>query len=290
MKPPAFDYARPASADEALGLLQEHGSDAKVLAGGQSLVPLMNFRLARPAVLIDINRLEELSYIREADGNLVLGALTRQSAVEDSALVAERCPLLLEATRWLGHRTIRNRGTVGGSVAHADPSAEYPTVLCALDGEVVVRGSSGERVVPAAELFQSICTTSLAPDELLTEVRVPTLPPRTGWAFVELSRRHGDFAQVGVAAMIRPGAGGQVDEVRLALAGVGETPLRCHQAEAALRGRQPDDQAVGDAAAACAAVADPQDDIHATAAYKKAMVEVFVARALRKALGRVRSA
>ena len=290
MKPPAFEYSRPVTVEETLGLLRQHGADAKVLAGGQSLVPLMNFRLAQPAHLIDVNALDELDYVRDEDGALRIGALTRQATVEDSTLVENRCPLLADATRLIGHRTVRNRGTVGGNVAHADPTGEYPTLLVALDGQVVARSSSGERVIPAAELFHTIFTTTLDADELLTEVRVPVLPDGTGWAYEELSLRHGDYAQVGVAATVRLDAAGRFEEVRLALAAVGEIPLRCRDAEATLTGRAADDAAIAEAGAGCAAVAEPQDDMHASATYKTAMVEVFVSRALRRAMDQARRA
>ncbi|MHC4548075.1 MAG: FAD binding domain-containing protein [Planctomycetota bacterium] len=286
MKPAAFDYCRPGTLQEALECLARHDPDAKILAGGQSLVPLMNFRLASPAVLVDVNGIEDLAYIREHEGHLAIGALTRHAEIESSPLVAGKCPLLAEATRLIGHRTIRNRATLGGSLAHADPSAEYPTVLTALDGEVVACGPGGERTIPAGELFVTVCTSSLAPNEILTEVRVPMLPPGTGWAFAELSRRHGDYAMVGVATTLALDAEGRCRDIRIALAGVGDTPLRCPDAESFLEGRPVDEASVDEAAARCAAPAEPEDDLHASAAYKKAMVEVYVRRALVRARAR----
>ena len=202
MKPPKFDYHAPASVDEALALLARYGGDAKILAGGQSLVPLLNFRLSRPAALIDLNRIPALAYIRAENGEVRFGAMTRQRTIEFSPVVAERVPLLTEATRWVGHLPIRSRGTIGGSIAHADPSAEYPAVLAALEGSVVARGPKGGRVVAAGELFQSYLTTSLAAEEILVEVRIPAMPVGAGSAFEELARRHGDFALVGIAAVI----------------------------------------------------------------------------------------
>lgn len=286
MKPSPFAYHRAASVDDAVVWLGRYGGDGKVLAGGQSLVPLMNFRLAAPAALIDINGVGALSYIRRTNGTLSIGALTRQSDIEDSGLVAEACPLLSQATRLIGHRTVRNRGTIGGSLAHADPVGEYPASLVALDGEVVTRGPDGERTIPARDLFLTVCTTSLGPCELVTEVRVPVLPPGTGSAFLEQSRRHGDYAIVGVAAAMTVDEDGTCRDARLALAGVGGTPLRCDHAEAALRGTRLDEPAIAAAARASAAAADPTDDLHATAQYRRAMVEVYVKRALRLARAR----
>jgi len=286
MKPVPFEYHRPDSIGEVLDLLDRHGPEAKILAGGQSLVPMMNYRLARPAHLVDINGLDELAYIRADDGHLAIGALTRQSDVEDSPEVARQCPLLVEATRLIAHRTIRHRGTVGGSVAHADPAAEYPAALLALDGEVVVRGSDGERTIAAEDLFVNPLTTSIRGDELLAEVRVPTVAPRTGVAFEEMVRRHGDYALVGVAASVSVDENGSCTRARIALTGVDATPVRCHQAESLLSGRVPDDAARREVAAACAADTDPPTDIHASSAYRKAMVEVFARRALEKAVDR----
>ena len=180
MKPAPFDYHAPADVDEALALLARYGGEAKLLAGGQSLMPLLNFRLARPAALVDLNRIPSLAYIREQEGHVALGAMTRQRAIEFSSVVARRLPLLTEATRLVGHLPIRSRGTIGGSIAHADPSAEYPAVLAALDGRVVARGPRGERVLSAAELFQTYLTTSLAADEILVEVRLPAMPEGAG--------------------------------------------------------------------------------------------------------------
>src|SRR5204863_6480341 len=197
MKPAKFEYHAPSTLDEAIALLVRYGGDAKLLAGGQSLVPLLNFRLARPAALVDLNRIASLAYIREQDGQVRFGAMTRQRTIEFSPVVAQRLPLLKEATRWVGHLPIRTRGTIGGSIAHADPSAEYPAVLAALDGEVVARGAKGERVLKPRDFFQTYLTTNLAADEILTEVRLPATPAGAGYAFEVFARRHGDFAIIG---------------------------------------------------------------------------------------------
>src|SRR2546430_3317706 len=201
MKPAKFDYHAPASVDEAVELLARYGGDAKVLAGGQSLVPLLNFRLARPAALVDVNRIAALSYVREVDGTVAFGAMTRQRTIEFSPVVASRLPLLREATRWVGHLPIRSRGTIGGSIAHADPSAEYPAVLTALGGEVEVQGPRGRRTVQAGDLFETYLTTTLAADELLVEVRLPAMPAGAGYAFEEVARPPADLPTVGIPAV-----------------------------------------------------------------------------------------
>ncbi|MDX1389985.1 MAG: FAD binding domain-containing protein, partial [Acidobacteriota bacterium] len=210
MKPAAFEYFRPATVDEAVELLGRYDPEVKILAGGQSLVPLMNYRLAQPRYLIDTNGIAGLSYIRANGNAIAIGAMTRHAMVEDSREIGRHCPLLTEAARCIGHRTIRNRATLGGSIAHADPSAEFPTVLSALDGEVTARGPGGDRAISARELFVTLFTTSIASNELLTEVRVPVLGPRTGWGWEELARRSGDYAIVGVGATLTvdDGAGG----------------------------------------------------------------------------------
>lgn len=283
MKPPRFDYHAPATVDEALALLGRYGGEAKVLAGGQSLMPLLNFRLSRPAALVDLNRIPALAYIQEMDGQVRLGAMTRQRAVEFSPVVARRLPLLAEATRWVGHLPIRTRGTIGGSIAHADPSAEYPCVLTALEGEVVVRGPKGQRVLKPAELFQTYLTTSLVPDEILVEVRLPVLPAGAGFAFEEFARRHGDFAIVGIAAVVVLD-GARCAKARLATAGAGPVPLRLRGAEEILEGQGLDDAAIQTAARRASELVEPDSDIHGSAEYRRHLTGVLTARALRRAV------
>jgi carbon-monoxide dehydrogenase medium subunit len=290
MKPAPFAYVAPTSVDEALALLAQHADEAKPLAGGQSLVPLMNFRLARPGVLVDLNRIPELQYIREHDGGLAIGAMTRQRAAERSALVRERCPLLAAALPLVGHPPIRNRGTVGGSLAHADPAAELPAVAAALDAELVVRGPSGERVARPDAFFLTYLTTTLEPTELLVEVRFPAWPAGAGWAFEELSRRHGDFAIVGVAAVLQLDSQGQVADARLAFIGAAPTPVRAHAAEAALRGQPATAETFRAAAERVVDALDPSDDVHASAAYRREVAKVLARRALVAAHERARPA
>jgi aerobic carbon-monoxide dehydrogenase medium subunit len=288
MKPAKFDYHAPATVDEAVELLARYGGDAKVLAGGQSLVPLLNFRLARPAALVDVNRIAALAYVREVNGTVAFGAMTRQRTIEFSPVVAARLPLLREATRWVGHLPIRSRGTIGGSIAHADPSAEYPAVLTALGGEVVVQGPRGRRTVKAADLFETYLTTTLAPEELVVEVRLPAMPPGSGYAFEEFARRHGDFAIVGIAAMlVRDGT--RCTSARLAAAGAGPVPIRLRAAEAILERDGLGDAAIEAAAARAAELVAPDSDIHASAEYRRHLTSVLTGRALRRALRSARA-
>jgi carbon-monoxide dehydrogenase medium subunit len=287
MKPPRFDYHAPHSLDEAVALLARYGGDAKVLAGGQSLMPMLNFRLARPAALVDLNRIPALAFVREDDGTVALGAMTRQRTIEFSADVARRLPLLVEATRWVGHLPIRSRGTIGGSLAHADPSAEYPAVLTALDGEVVAQGPRGRRTLRAAELFEGYLTTRLAADELLVEVRLPAMPAGAGWAFEEFARRHGDFAIVGVAAMVARD-GERCRLARLATAGTGPVPVRLRAAEEILEREGLGPAAIRATAARASELVEPDSDVHASAAYRRHLTGVLVGRALQRALERTR--
>ena len=288
MKPPSFRYVAPRSVDEAAEHLGQHGDEAKVLAGGQSLVPLMNLRLAAPGVLVDVNRIPELAYVRAWDGGVALGAVTRQYQLETDPLVAERAPLLKAAIGLVGHPVIRHRGTVGGSVAHGDPAAELPAALLALGAEVTATRAGGQqRTISADGLFADYLTTTLQPGELLTELRVPGLPPRSGTAFVELTRRHGDYAIVGAAAVVTLGEDGTVSAVRLALCGVGSTPIRATGVEQALVGRRPDEPTVREIAGLVAeAVTDPPSDIHGSGAYRRKMAVVFARRALESAARR----
>ena len=282
MKPAKFEYHAPSTLDEAIALLVRYGGEAKLLAGGQSLVPLLNFRLSRPAALVDVNRIPALAYIREDDGTVAFGAMTRQRTIEFSPLVARRLPLLLEATRWVGHLPIRSRGTIGGSIAHADPSAEYPAVLTALDGEVVVQGPKGRRTLKPGELFETYLTTSLAPDELLVEVRLPASPAGAGHAFEEFARRHGDFALVGIAAMlVRDGS--RCATARLASAGAGPVPVRLRAAEEILERDGLGDTAIAAAARRASELVEPDSDLHASADYRRHLVGVLTERALRRA-------
>ena len=287
MKPPRFEYLAPASLDEALAILAEHGDEAKVLAGGQSLVPLLSFRLVRPGYLVDLNEIPGLAYIRQDDGGVAIGALTRQRAVETSALVRERVPLLADAMPHIGHAQIRNRGTIGGSLAHADPAAELPAVVAALDGRLVVRSARGERVLSPEEFFVAYLTTSMDPRELLVEVRLPAAPPRTGTAFVEVSRRHGDFALVGVAASVTLDERGVCTRCAIALTGVGPTPVVAREAARQLVGTTLTPTALEEAGRRAAEGLSPDGDLHASSAYRTHVAGVLTRRALARARERV---
>ena len=286
MKPASFEYVRPASLTDALEVLHQHGDEAKVLAGGQSLVPMMNFRLARPAVLVDLNGLPELSYIRTAGAGLILGSMTRQRQIEKSSDVRNHSPLLAEATPLIGHLPIRTRGTIGGSLVHADPAAEYPVVMVAMEAEFTVARKGGTRRVMAADFFQTYLSTAIEPDEILTEIRVPGLPSGARGAFLEISRRHGDFALVAAAAAVEVDGSGRIVSSRIALGGVGPTPIRARRAEAMLAGQPPTAALLREAAATVMEQTDPPDDIHASAEYRREMSAVFTRRALTAALAK----
>lgn len=286
MKPPAFDYCGPKTLDEVLALLGRYGDDAKLLAGGQSLIPILNMRLAKPAVLIDLNAVAELGYIREEQGQLRIGALTRHVDVERSALVGKRQPLLAETVRHIGHLQIRNRGTIGGSLVHADPSAELPALMVALDAALVMTGPAGARTVGAGEFFLMYFTTCIRSDEVLTEVRVPVLPTGTGYAFAEVARRHGDFALAGVACTLSLADDGTVADCRLGLTGVGPAPVRAREAEERLKGRLPEPWLLAEAAGVVGGAVAPESDVHASAEYRRHLASVLTERALVRALER----
>lgn len=292
MKPARFEYAAPHTLSEAVSLLQQHQDiDVKILAGGQSLVPLLNMRMARPELLIDLNRIAELQYIREEDGWLAIGAMTRKRAVEESDVVRRRQPVLLAATQLVGHPQIRNRGTVGGSMAHADPAAEYPALALVLGAELRAVGPDGERSIAAEDFFQSYLTTALEPVEVLTEVRIPFLDPGTGWSFVEVARRHGDFALGGATAIVRLDAKGDFSAVRMVLFGVGGASIRLQEVERQLIGQQPGVGLFEEAGLrASQGLEDPLSDVHASAEYRRNLARVVTIRALREAVGRVAGA
>jgi aerobic carbon-monoxide dehydrogenase medium subunit len=282
MKLPPVDYEAPKTVSEAVELLAEHLDQASVLAGGQSLIPLLALRLARPAVLIDINGIDELSGVSAGDGWVAIGAMTREYVAEESETVADAVPLLAAALPLVGHEAIRSRGTVGGSLAHADPAAELPAVARALDAEFVVCGPSGERVVPAAEWFEGYLTTSRRPDELLVEVRFPAAGRGTGISFQEVARRHGDFAIVGLAASLTL-SGGAISDARLAFAGLSDVPVRAGDAEDLLVGERPSAELFDEAARRATGDVDPPADLHGSADYRRKAAAALVRRGLRAA-------
>jgi aerobic carbon-monoxide dehydrogenase medium subunit len=292
VKPAPFEYVAVRSAAEAVESLAAFGGDAKLLAGGQSLIPVMSFRLAQPAALVDLNPAAELDHVTPtAEGGLRLGALARLRRLERDPEVARRAPLLAEALPFVAHPQIRNRGTAGGSLAHADPAAELPCLAVALDARLRIVGPGGERWAPAAGFFRGLFTTDLAPDELLAEIELPPRPSGEGWAFVEVARRHGDYAQVGVAARLALDAGGRVAAARLVYLAVGAAPVDATRAAAALVGELPADEAFRAAAEVAAAEEiDPGGDVHATADFKRHLARAITRRALATAAGRAREA
>jgi carbon-monoxide dehydrogenase medium subunit len=282
MKLPPVEYEAPTTVAEAIDLLAAHLDEASVLAGGQSLIPLLALRLARPAVLIDINGIAELSGMSATDGQVAIGAMTRDYVAEKSKELADTVPLLAVALPLIGHEAIRSRGTIGGSLAHADPAAELPAVARALDAEFVVRGPSGERVIPAAGWFEGYLTTSRRPDELLLEVRFPAAGQGTGVSFQEVSRRHGDFAMVGLAVSLVL-SGGVITDARLALAGVSYVPVRAAAAEDLLTGERPSTELFDEAARRATDDIDPPADLHGSSDYRKTVAAAVVRRGLRAA-------
>jgi CO/xanthine dehydrogenase FAD-binding subunit len=284
MKPASFEYHDPTSIDEALSLLAQFGDEARPLAGGQSLVPLMNFRLLRPAHVIDLNGVSALNYLTSEGGQLRIGATVRQRALEKSSDIAGRWPLLRDATGFIGHIQIRNRGTVGGSLAHAFPSAELPVAMVTLEASLVLRSTTGQRKVPAGDFFQAYMSTALEPGELLTEIVVPAPAPNTGWSFQEVSRRHGDFALAGAAALMTLDGRGHIDQVRLTLSGA--VPSRAGEAEQQMRGELPLDALFNTAAQSAAKDLEQDSDIHASAEYRRSACAAMAARALAQAAQR----
>jgi aerobic carbon-monoxide dehydrogenase medium subunit len=283
MKPAPFLYAAPRSIEETLELLAQYGSDARLLAGGQSLLPMLNLRLARPAVIIDINRIPELVGWTRSQSQVSILPLTRQRELEGG--LGRAVPLLRAAARHVGHVATRSRGSIGGSLAHADPAAELPACMLALDGEFRARSKRGERRIPAAKFFTGIFATALEPDELLCEILVPQHDGATAAGFAEIARRPGDFAIAGAALMLNMSHDGTVGQVQLAFAGVGETPVRIPDAEAALIGRPANASMLAEAGRIAAAAICPDPDLHATAAYRRSVVPVLVERAFADACG-----
>jgi carbon-monoxide dehydrogenase medium subunit len=290
MIPAAFEYHAPTSLTEATGLLARLGEDAKVLSGGQSLIPLMKLRLASPPHVVDINGIPGLTGLREADGVLKIGALTRESELEESDLVRTRYPLLHETTRVIADPIVRNLATVGGNLAHGDPANDHPATMLALGAEVVAAGPRGERRIPIGAFFTGPFATALQPGEILTEIRVPVPPARSGGAYVKLERKVGDFATAAVAAQVTLSAAGTVERAGIGLTNVGLTPIKATAAENALTGKRPDEAALAQAAKLAAEASEPAEDLRGSVEYKRDLVRVLTARALRRAVERARGA
>jgi aerobic carbon-monoxide dehydrogenase medium subunit len=290
MYPPSFEYFAPATIDEALSILERYGDDAKILAGGQSLIPLMKLRFASPRALVDVNRIEGLDELDEEEGALRIGALVRHKACERADLLQGRYRVLGEAAPQISDPIVRNLGTVAGSLAHADPQGDWGSALLATDAEVVAQGPSGPRTIALEDFFQGPFTTALDPTELITEVRVPDPGPRTSGTYLKLERKVGDFATVGVAIHLTLADGGKVERAGIALTGVGPTNVKATAAENVLVGAELDDDAIREAATRAAEAAQPHDDVRGSAEYKRNVVRIFTERGLRRAADAVRAA
>jgi len=286
MIPPAFEYLRPKTVPEAVALLQQHGEDAKVLGGGQSLIPMMKLRLARPSHLIDINRIAGLSYIKEDGGFLKIGGLTRESELESSTLVRSKYPLLLDTATVIADPQVRNLATVGGNLAHGDPANDHPATMLALGAQIVATGAKGERVIAIDDFFVSLFTTALQHDEILTEIRVPVPTARSGGAYFKLERKVGDFATAAVAVQLTLDDKGVVQKIGIGLTNVGATPIRARKAEDAVRGKKLDTATIGQAAQLASDEAQPSTDLRGPAEYKKGLIKELTKRAFSRALER----
>jgi aerobic carbon-monoxide dehydrogenase medium subunit len=286
MIPPAFEYLRPNTIPEAIALLQRHGEDAKILSGGQSLIPMMKLRIARPGYLIDINRISGLSYIKEEGGFLKIGGLTREAELESSPVIRAKYPILLDTAHVIADPQVRNLATVAGNLAHGDPANDHPATMLALGAQVVATGAHGERIIPIEEFFLSLFSTALQPGEILTEIRIPVPPARSGGAYFKLERKVGDFATAAVAAQVTEDANGAAQNVGIALTNVGPTPIKAKKAEDFLRGKKLDEANMRQAAQLAADDAQPSSDLRGPAEYKKGLVKELAKRALSRAAER----
>ncbi len=287
MFPAAFDYRAPNSLDEALAILEERGDEAKVMAGGQSLIPLLKLRFSRPELVVDIARIGGLNTIKRDDGQVVIGALARHVDIERSEELARFAPMMVEAAHWIADPLVRNRGTFVGSICHADPAGDWGSVALAMHADVVARSSKGERVIHASEFFKGPLETALKPDEVATEVRIPVGKGRGGGAYLKLERKVGDFATVAVAVQVYL-EGDRIETAGIGLTAVGPTNIKATEAERALRGKAPSDEVIAEAARLAADAAEPKDDIRGSAAYKKDVVRIFVQRGLKTAVARAK--
>jgi carbon-monoxide dehydrogenase medium subunit len=283
MIPPAFEYLRPTTISEAISLLQQHGDGAKILSGGQSLIPLMKFRIARPAYLVDINRISGLSYIKEEGGLLKIGGLTREAEVETSLLINSKYPILFDTARVIADPQIRNMATLAGNLAHGDPANDHPATMLALGAQVVATGTKGERVIPIENFFVTLFTTELQHDEIVTEIRIPIPPPRSGGAYLKLERKVGDFATAGVAVQLTVNSAGVCQKIGIGLTNVGATPIKAVKAEESLRGKKLDEPSIGTAAQLAAEESQPSSDLRGPEEYKRALVKELTRRAIARA-------
>lgn len=288
MIPPAFEYLRPKTVPEAVALLQQHGDDAKILSGGQSLIPMMKLRLARPGFLIDINRIPGLSYIKEDGGFLKIGGLTRESDLETSAVVKSKYPLLMDTAAVIADPQVRNLATVGGNLAHGDPANDHPATMLALGAQIVATGPKGERVIPIEDFFVSLFTTALKHDEILTEIRIPVPPAKSGGAYLKLERKVGDFATAAVAIQLTLDGGGAVQKAGIGLTNAGPKPIKARKAEEFLKGKKLDAATIAQAAQLASDEAQPGADLRGPVEYKKGLVKELAKRAIARAAERAK--
>jgi aerobic carbon-monoxide dehydrogenase medium subunit len=288
MIPPAFEYLRPNTLPEAIAFLQQYGDDAKILSGGQSLIPMMKFRLARPGHLIDINRISGLSYIKEEGGYLKIGGLVREAELEDSPLIRQKYPILFDTSRVIADPQVRNMATLAGNLAHGDPANDHPATMLALGAEIVAVGPQGERVIPVANFFITLFTTDLQHDEIVTEIRIPTPPANSGGAYLKLERKVGDFATAAVAAQVTVDQGGTCQKAGIGLTNVGATPIKAAKAEESLLGKKLDETTITQAAQLAAEAAQPSADLRGPEEYKRGLVKELTRRALVRAYERAR--
>ncbi|HEY6114417.1 MAG TPA: xanthine dehydrogenase family protein subunit M [Candidatus Dormibacteraeota bacterium] len=287
MFPAAFDYRAPTTLDEALSVLKQHGDEAKVMAGGQSLIPLLKLRFSRPELVVDIARIPGLNGIERDDGHVAIGALARHVDIERSKELAASAPMLQEAAHWIADPLVRNRGTLAGSICHADPAGDWGSVILAMHADVVARSASGTRVIHASDFFKGPFETAIKPDEVVTEIRIPVAMGRNGGAYLKLERKVGDFATVAVAVHVRLD-GDRIETAGIGLTAVGPTNIQATEAERSLHGKEPTDKVIADAARLAAEAAEPKEDVRGSAAYKKDVVRVFVQRGLKTAVARAK--
>jgi carbon-monoxide dehydrogenase medium subunit len=288
MIPAAFEYHRPKTIEDAISLLQKHGEDAKILSGGQSLIPMMKLRLASPPIIIDINRIDGLNYVKEADGHLTIGALTRESDLEESDLIRSKYPILFDTTTVIADPLVRSSATIGGNIAHADPANDHPATLLALNASVVVTGPKGKRTIPIHKFFTGLFMTEMQPDEILTEIRIPIPTKNSGGAYFKIERKVGDFATAAVAVQVTLNAKGSMEKAGIALTNVGPTVIHAKEAEDFLSGKSPDEKTFAQAGELAAKASQPSSDQRGPAEYKRGLIKTLTKRALKRAVERAK--
>jgi len=281
MIPPSFEYLTPSKISDAIAMLQKHGEEAKILAGGHSLIPAMRLRLSEPGYLIDISGIQGLDYILEESGQLRIGAMTREASLEESQIVREKFPILLDTVKMIADPSVRNLATVGGNLAHGDPANDHPATMLALGATVVVEGPNGSREIGIDDFFPDFFTTALEPEEILTEIRIPSPPSGSGGAYLKIERKVGDYAAAAVACQLNIDSGGSIQKIGIGLTNVGSTPIRASSAEQLLQGKNPDEKMIAEAGRLSAADSEPMEDLRGSAEYKRALVDELTQRAIK---------